>query len=102
MEMKRALPFLVLALMLTQVELVAANPFTDFFDSITGAVTRTFEAVHKFLIKIEIVFLNIVEVLLFLVFIFLLVVMFVVPARVYAYAKEFSAPFKRFFDWVRK
>lgn len=101
MEINKKYALVVVFLVLTQVGLASAS-LGDFFDQILTPITSAFNSVHDFLIKIEIVFLNIVEVLLFLVFIFLLVLMFIVPARVYAYAKEFSAPFRMFFDWVKK
>ena len=91
-----------LLLIVLSLPMVAANPITDFFSGISSSVTNTFDSMAKFLLKLEIVGLNIVEVLLFIVFIVLLVALFIIPAKVYAYAKDSAAPVKAFFAWIRK
>lgn len=78
-----------------------ANPISDFIGSITAPVTLAFNEIGLFLIRAQIVGLNIVEVLLFVLFFAVLIALMVFPARLYGYYKTFSEPFNRFFRWVR-
>lgn len=101
MEIKKIFSFVLLLLVLGTPS-VYASAIGDFLDGIAAPVTRTFDGVNKFLIQLKIVGLNVVEVLLFVVFVMLLLAVFIVPARLYKYVREGVSPIRRFLNWVRR
>lgn len=73
----------------------------DFFDSIQGATTNVFNSIHKFFLQLQLVGLNFTEILLFVAFIFLMVAVFIAPARLFIWLKQFETPIKRVIRWLR-
>lgn len=75
---------------------------TDFFEAIQGAVSRAFGAIEKFLLQVQLVGLNIVEIVLFLVFFILLIALLIAPGKVYEYFSDAAKPLRRVLDWMRR
>lgn len=66
-----------------------------------GAATKTFETISSFLLKIQIFGLNVIEILLFFLFLAVLVMLMVAPAKLLSWSKQFERPLKRAWDWLR-
>lgn len=77
------------------------NPISAIADFFSGAATRVFEAVEKFLLQVSTFGLNIVEIMLFLVFIALMIGVLVAPARIYSYFAEFKGFWSRIINWIK-
>lgn len=78
------------------------NPIEGITAFFSGAATKVFTAVEKFLLQINIIGLNALEVVLFILFIALLIAMFAIPAKLYEYVDKFLSPLKKAFLWLRK
>lgn len=74
----------------------------DFFGAIEGAVTRAFAGIEKFLLLVQLWGLNLVEVLLFIVFIVLLLAIILAPLKAWEYFSRAVLPFRRALAWLKK
>jgi len=77
------------------------NPIQGISDWLNTVVSNTFNAVQIFLMRLELIGINSLEIILFLVFLLVVVVVIVAPARVWLWIREFSVPIQRFMNWVK-